>query len=173
MTSPSRGDREDRRDRRRLEEERGVGAVDPGVDDASIASAADFVNATAPAGDGGGVDPGEALEGDPSSVTSSAPEGRAALGQERLERVAARASGARRRPRPQPEPARRRRGAIAARLERADGAPRARRRGGRRTARRARPRAMRDARLAEAAQDPVGRQDRQRLAVASRNSIRM
>ena len=32
MTSPSAGDRDDRRDRRRLEQERGVGAVEPGVD---------------------------------------------------------------------------------------------------------------------------------------------
>ena len=65
MTSPSRGDGQDRRRpasaragtrrrRRRVRHRR-----------ASIASAADFVYATAPAASGLGVDPGQPLEGDP------------------------------------------------------------------------------------------------------------
>ena len=155
------GDRDDRRDRCRFEQERRIRAIDAGVD--AIDRLRGRLREADRAGrDGVGIEPGQALQRDAEQCDIERADGVAAGRQERLERVAPGASAVRRRSRVQrpktPAPP----GASAAASNRATSS--------------SRPTSAshleqlveavqepRDTVVAEAAHDAMGRQDRQLL----------
>ena len=96
-------DRRDRSDRRRLEQERGIGAVYPAVDPGDRFGGRLGVG-DCPSGDRVGVDREQALEGDAEQGYIEPAQCRATGREERLERMAARGQERPTASRPKPEP---------------------------------------------------------------------